>query len=403
MSSIFIIFFILFFAVVSYYLYSKVNTKQTSNLKELYSEGLDMLVSGKRFSAYNNFKEIIEKDSNNIMAYLRLGQVLRESGNYTKAIKIHKSLLLRKKMTSYEMIELHKNLSLDYFKIENYKNAINECKDILKINEKNDWALNQIIKLYKKINDWENASKYLKIFLEYSDKKDDNKLALYKIHQAKEKIKKNDYDGAKEELNKAILLNKENSLIYYFLAKTISEESNEIYEKAAEIEKKGLENYKNQDDYNNYIKEAKNILSKAIPNWTHFCEIDPDKSWLVFPSLKDALFVLDRYPEMESILNQLHDNYPDNIEILTNLADYHSHKGEFDKAIDIIDIAIEKDENAYLAKLIKMKLILQKSNNEKLLNDLDDLINSLVKNNRFKILNNSAISNDIKNLFELNE
>ena len=399
----FIIFFIVFFVVVSYYLYSKVNTKQTSNLKELYSEGLDMLESGKRFSAYNNFKEIIEKDSNNIMAYLRLGQVLRESGNYTKAIKIHKSLLLRKKMTSYEMIELHKNLSLDYFKIENYKYAIKECKEILKINEKNDWALNQIIKLYKKINDWENASKYLKIFLEYSNKKDDNKLALYKIHQAKEKIKKKDYNGAKEELNKAILLNKENSLIYYFLAKTISEESNEIYEKAAEIEKKGLENYKNQDDYNNYIKEAKNILSKAIPNWTHFCEIDPDKSWLVFPPLKDALFVLDRYSEMESILNQLHDNYPDNIEILTNLADYHSHKGEFDKAIDIIDMAIEKDENAYLAKLIKMKLILQKSNNEKLLNDLDDLINSLVKNNRFKILNNSAISNDIKKIFELNE
>ena len=50
-----------------------------------------------------------------------------------------------------------------------------------------------------------------------------------------------------------------------------------------------------------------------------------------------------------------------------------------------------------------MKLILQKSNNEKLLNDLDDLINSLVKNNRFKILNNSAISNDIKKIFELNE
>ena len=77
--------------------------------------------------------------------------------------------------------------------------------------------------------------------------------------------------------------------------------------------------------------------------------------------------------------------------------------GEFDKAIDIIDIAIEKDENAYIAKLFKIKLILQKSNNEKLLNDLDDLMNSLLKNNRFKILNNSAISNDVKNLFELDE
>ena len=84
MNTLFILFFIFIVFGISYYLYFKINPSKSSNIKELYSEGLDMLVSGKRFSAYNNFKEIIEKDSNNVMAYLRLGQILRENGNNIK-------------------------------------------------------------------------------------------------------------------------------------------------------------------------------------------------------------------------------------------------------------------------------------------------------------------------------
>ena len=79
---------------------------ESTNIKELYAEGLDMLVSGKRKAAYKNFKSIVEKDSNNIRAYIRLGQVLREGGKVAKAIKMHKNLLIRKDITNYEMIEL---------------------------------------------------------------------------------------------------------------------------------------------------------------------------------------------------------------------------------------------------------------------------------------------------------
>ena len=96
MNTFIIICFVLISGVLAYYLYTKVNPTKKSDIKELYAEGLDMLVSGKKYSAYNNFKEIISKDSNNVMAYLRLGQILRENGDNLKAIKIHKNLLLRK-------------------------------------------------------------------------------------------------------------------------------------------------------------------------------------------------------------------------------------------------------------------------------------------------------------------
>ena len=69
-----------------------------SRVKDLYAEGLDLLITGKRRAAYQIFKSIIDKDSSNIKAYLRLGQVLREGGNPLQALKIHKGLLYRKKM-----------------------------------------------------------------------------------------------------------------------------------------------------------------------------------------------------------------------------------------------------------------------------------------------------------------
>ena len=39
-----------------------------SKVKDLYAEGLDLLITGKRKSAYKNFQDIIQKDSDNIKA-----------------------------------------------------------------------------------------------------------------------------------------------------------------------------------------------------------------------------------------------------------------------------------------------------------------------------------------------
>ena len=41
-----------------------------SKVKDIYAEGLDLLIAGRRKSAYKNFKDIIQNDSDNIKAYL---------------------------------------------------------------------------------------------------------------------------------------------------------------------------------------------------------------------------------------------------------------------------------------------------------------------------------------------
>ena len=86
-----------------------------------------------------------------------------------------------------------------------------------------------------------------------------------------------------------------------------------------------------------------------------------------------------------------------------SLADYYSHKAEYEKSLEIIDKAIDKDKNSYLAKLIDLRLRLQIDNNDSLSKKLDDLINSLVKNERFQILNTSNDYSNMKLLFDDND
>ena len=112
--------------------------RSKEKVKDLYAEGLDLLIAGKRKAAYQNFKDIIDKDSENIKAYLRLGQVLREGGNPLQALKIHKGLQYRKNMNRYENLELHKNLALDYYYSNNLISSIYELEAMLKREKKYD-------------------------------------------------------------------------------------------------------------------------------------------------------------------------------------------------------------------------------------------------------------------------
>lgn len=383
--------------------YRKLKPHKVNNIREMYAEGLDMLVSGKRIAAYKNFKSIINEDSNNIKAYLRLGQILREGGNAIKALKIHKSLMLRKKITTYEKIELHKNMALNYYELDNFDKSIFEAEKILNIEKDNEWAIYHLINLYKKNNDWMKATEYLKSYFNTKGNRDNHKLALYKIQHARIEIENNNFEEARNIINRALNLEDDLAIAYYYLGKTYSKESTLVYDKAIEIEKNGLNSISDKEKYNKYVEDAKKMLSKSIPMWIHYLEINPQQSWFVIPLLKDALFSLDRYSELEDIFYKLSEKYPDSIEILAALADYYSIKGDLDKAIDIIEKALKQNKDSILVKLIKFKLNIQKNSENISLNDIDDIIAFILKDTAYQMINDQTINSDIRWLFNNDE
>ena len=59
----------------------------------------------------------------------------------------------------------------------------------IKLDKHNEWALNELIELYKLVNDWNSSKKYLQIFQKISGELDSRILGLYVAKQGQIELK----------------------------------------------------------------------------------------------------------------------------------------------------------------------------------------------------------------------
>ena len=107
---------------------------------EAFNNALKALVNGEKDKAYHLLREIISKDSNNIDAFLLLGDLVREK-DVNQAIKIHQTVILRPHISQSKKIEAHTALSKDFIKNGNISRAEEELNNILSMDSSNKWAL----------------------------------------------------------------------------------------------------------------------------------------------------------------------------------------------------------------------------------------------------------------------
>ena len=402
MEVIFYLFLVLVIVSVPLIIHYLKRPNHSSSIRDLYIEGLDMLIMGKRKKAYKNFKLIIEKDSNNIKAYLYLGQVVRDGGNPKKALEIHQPLLYRKDINNYDKIELYKNLALDYYHMGDVEKSIDFSKKTLDIEKFNDWSIKHLIKLYKEKNDWSNATEYLKILFKVNNNMNYAKLGLYRIQEGRILLKEQNFDLAKKAFEDALDIEENLSISYYFLGNAFADESNSIYDTAMELENQ-IEGSLEKNEQSQKLKlDAENILDKAVTMWGHFIENMPEYSWMILPTLKDALQALHRYDDIEKLLIQTQNRNQNSIDITSHLADFYANKGDIDKALKTINEALEKNQNSLIAQLKKLKIICLKNKENSLSVKIDQLIISLMKDKRYLKYKQSYNDDNMRWLFETN-
>ena len=114
-----------------------------------------MLLSDKR-KAINLLSNLVKNDSENVNAYLQLGNLLRDEDT-ERAIKIHQMLARRQNLQKETKIEILKSLALDYEQINDLVKARAESEKILEIDKLNLWANLFLLSLAEKSNDWDYA------------------------------------------------------------------------------------------------------------------------------------------------------------------------------------------------------------------------------------------------------
>jgi len=307
---------------------------------------------------------------------------------------------LRKGLTHYEQVELYKNLSLDHYKRGNLENAVEQSRNILKIEKSSEWALIHLVEYFREMNDWSQAGEYLEMLQKVTQKPDIRKLALFKIQEGRVFAKNGDFIQARSIYEEALNIDNDAIAAYYFIGRSYSQESEGAYQKAVKVD----ENYIGDEHSPQHIAnldEAKQLLGKAIPMWIRYCESRPQQAWMVIHLLKDALFALDRYPEMENILKNILQNDSNNIEVIASLADIYAQRGENSEALDFIETALEKDNTSLLVRLIKLKLqAWAQSGGSDITRELDDIIHFLVTDKQFQRYKNTSRDSDVLWLYE---
>ncbi len=287
-----------------------------------YTVALNYLLSGEKIRALEKLKDLIRKNSSNVDAYVKIGDILRDLGQLDKAIKVHRELLIRSRLTPQEQIEILKSLVKDYREMKKYDKAIEICEQLLELTKEQTWVQELQLKLFEEKEDWEQAFEVRKKINRKRDVENDSILPLYKINLGLKLIEEGKEREGRIKYREALKIDKLCTPAYLYLC-------------------------------DSYIRESR--FSDGLTVLKRFVARVPKLSYLAFDRIKEILFQQGDFGEIESIYNSLLAANPDIPSIRFELADIYERKGEVTKAISICEEILEKKPDSKLAQQYLIK------------------------------------------------
>ena len=311
----------------------------------LYTEALEALLQGNSDDAFEKLRELIREDTENVSAYLRLGDIFRQRSQASQAIKIHRSLTFRRSLSVAMKIDIYTSLALDYSEAGRFDRAEDSANRILKFDKKNQWALQFLIDNCERMKRWDIAPKYLKRLDKVTKHPNIRKHAYYFLMQGRDR----DKDG-------------------------LIKEAKRFYEKA----KNQDESYADPYFHLGNLEDKTGNLESAVSNWIVFAKKSSTGDKKIYDLIEKGLFKLGRFGEVEDFYNSLKDKDKKNTEAIAGLVNVLAAKGDFSNAISMLDENISRDQESVILRLAKLKLELRKKKEDELSSQIDEIV-SLIK------------------------
>ena len=338
--------FIIIFIVIALIIFFVVNnrSKNIPTDTEAFNSALKALINGKKDEAYHLLREIISKDSNNIDAYLLLGDIVREK-DVKQAIKIHQTVVLRPQISKIKKIEAHKALSKDFLKDGNTARAKEELNNIISMESSNKWALLKLKDIATENKNWKEALKHEKKLMnvDISHKKNDESMLNYYIAMDyKSKDKTNNYVKYLEKSANA---------------------ANIYPESALEL-----------------ARHNKDNADIAISYYKLYAKHKPSQRTMVYNKIENILFDNQQYDEVEGLYRNLLENDFDGF-ALNRLVDILLEKNEVMDANELVDRFMKSNYSCHSIRLNKLKL---DSESFDLRKSISSLCNEMIKDEIIK-------------------
>ncbi len=266
-----------------------------------YIYGLKAELEGRTEDAFQYYRKCVAEDTNNIDAYLRLGNLLRERGSLDRAYQIHWELSLRKNLSKEQSKEIRFAMVEDLTASKEFQEAGKILRELISDYSKDIDLLQRLLEVYTQTGDWVNAIPTAEKLTKLNGKKFDGRfLSIYKLLEGKSFVERGDFHKARLSYKDALNLDEECSLAYLLIGDA-------------------------------YVADKR--LDDAVEWWRRLCEKIPQKSHICFSRLEGALFELGKFGAIAEIYLSIADKDPQNIRALKALAKIQVKMGKASEAV----------------------------------------------------------------------
>lgn len=310
--------------------------------KSAYVKGLSSLVDGDYNSALSFLREAVREDPQDVEPYLRLGDVLRETGEIKRATQIHRELTVRPSVAKQTLARVFLSLARDYVRGRRFERAAATYEQVRNLDSHNETAMNELLEVYEQMGEWDKAY-LLRRDISKIRKVDDTRfLALYKAYVGKSYLDAGDIKRAEISLKDALKIDSECAAAYLYLGDVYYETGN---------------------------------IDNAISSWRRIVTLFPDIAYTTFKRLEKAFYEKGRFEKIVDLYNAVLDRNAGDVRTLMTLANIHRKKGNLDDALRLCRTALEFDPASRRVKQALARLYYEKGDTEQSLKAMVEAFN----------------------------
>ena len=314
--------------------------------QDAYTQALSALISGNRRQALSRLKEAIQGDSENLDAYIRLGDLLRENGAVRKALAVHRDLTVRSRLKEGDRARILESLTRDYLAAGRFEEAGQSAERLHHIDSKNLFAFRALQQVAEALKDWPRAIRVVEERARLENQKDKGMLARYRGYVGSQELEAGNTKEAKQHFEEALKLDPECLLASLYLGD---------------------------------LEHAEGNAEKAVKHWQHLALNAPERGGLVFDRLERAFFEMGHYADVMSFYRELLHRAPREASVpgLLALAEIHRRKGDLEDAESFIQEAMEIEPDHPRAQRHLIKLAMDRGDPQDALSHLDRFLQSI--------------------------
>ena len=278
--------------------------KRLERVQDPYVQGLKALVDGDREGAFAMLQRSVKSGNAPVDAYLRLGRMLRESGEVGKALQIHKSLTVKSDMTREEKVQLFVDVAEDYSKLGRSKQAVHVLETAVRGMGLKDAEVFRILaKEYHLLGNVEQAYQCLKD-LKRLDAVGDRELALYLSSAGEQKAEAGELKEARKILHRALKHDSDSP--------------------AARVALGNIEDQLGEQE-------------AALQNWKHAALASPELAPEALKNLERVMFQRGTFGEIERVYRAVLEARPWDEYATLALASFYRKQGRGADAVDFLE------------------------------------------------------------------